>query len=108
MELNKSKVLEVKGLKLNYGDSLILDTISMDVYENQIVALVGASGAGKSSFLSCLNQLCYSVPCCEVSGEIRFLGQKISSSRASLIELRRNIGMIFQKPNPFPISIKKI
>jgi phosphate transport system ATP-binding protein len=99
--------LHINNLSVAYGDHCVLENVSLDIYKGCITALIGPSGCGKSSFLACLNRLTDMIPNAKVSGTILFDGKDILSPAADVMQLRRRIGMIFQKPNPFPLSIYK-
>ncbi|NEQ66168.1 MAG: phosphate ABC transporter ATP-binding protein [Symploca sp. SIO2D2] len=100
-------LIETKHLSLHYGKKAIFSNVSLPINAGCITALVGPSGCGKTSFLSCLNRLTDLIPRCRVSGSIRFGSLDILDPQINAIALRRRIGMIFQKPNPFPFSIWK-
>ncbi len=95
----------VKDLDFYYGDFKALEGICMEIYERGATALIGPSGCGKSTFLRCLNRMNDLIPSSHVSGEI-FLGdQNIYAPDIDVVHLRRRVGMVFQKPNPFPKTI---
>jgi phosphate transport system ATP-binding protein len=98
-------VLETKGLYVYYGSSLALRDITIAIPRNQITALIGPSGCGKSTLLRCFNRMNDLIPGARMEGEIRFDGDLISGPDVDAVSLRRRIGMVFQKPNPFPKSI---
>jgi len=98
--------LVVEDLSVRYGDKPAIRGVSLPVHRGCITAVVGPSGCGKSTFLSSLNRMTDLVPRCEVDGRITFYGEEIHAPGVDLIALRRRIGMIFQKPNPFPLSIR--
>ena len=100
-----NSIIETKDLKLWYGDHQVLKGITMDIPEHQITALIGPSGCGKSTFLKTLNRMNDLVENVRITGEVKYDGKDISSSNANVNELRKEIGMVFQKPNPFPMSI---
>ncbi|NOQ63386.1 MAG: ATP-binding cassette domain-containing protein [Methyloprofundus sp.] len=100
-------LLSVKNLSLHYGDKPALKNISLDIYEGCITALIGPSGCGKTSFLSALNRLTDMIPNCHVTGNIHFNDIDLRAPNLDLLTLRRDIGMIFQKPVPFPLSIRR-
>ncbi len=100
-------VIQVRNLSVHYGDHSALQGVSLDLYRGCITALIGPSGCGKTSFLSVLNRLTDLIPGCKVAGDIRVEGQDILNPRLDVSLLRREIGMIFQKPNPFPLSIRR-
>lgn len=100
-------LLEVKNLCLSYAGKSALSNISLDIYQGCITALIGPSGCGKTSFLSALNRLTDLIPGCQVSGSIQYNGLNIHARDQNVQNLRRDIGMIFQKPAPFPLSIRR-
>lgn len=97
--------IEVKNLNLWYGDNHALIDISMGIPENEITALIGPSGCGKSTFIRCLNRMNDLVDICRVEGEVLYNGKNMYDKDVDVVELRKKIGMVFQKPNPFPMSI---
>lgn len=97
--------LAVKGLNLFYGDKQALFDINLAIEENKVTALIGASGCGKSSFLRCLNRMNDTIPGCRIEGNILLGEENIYDKSVDVVELRTHIGMVFQKPNPFPKSI---
>ena len=97
--------LSVRDLRLWYGQHQALKNISIDIPEKSITALIGPSGCGKSTFLKTLNRMNDLVPGVRVTGEVRYGEQNIFDSSVDVSELRRQIGMVFQKPNPFPMSV---
>lgn len=99
--------IRVRNLSIRYNNQTALDNVSLDIYRGCITALIGPSGCGKTSFLSSLNRLSDLVPNCTVSGKIEIEGNQIESPNTDVQALRRRIGMIFQKPNPFPLSIRR-
>lgn len=100
-----SSILSVKDLCLWYGETQALKNIDMEIEEKTITALIGPSGCGKSTFLKTLDRMNDLVPNVHITGDIRFGGQPILSKSVDVNDLRRRIGMVFQKPNPFPMSI---
>lgn len=99
--------LQIKQLSVAYGDRTVLKDVSLDIYKGCITALIGPSGCGKTSFLSSLNRLTDLIPQARLQGSIEFEGQQLINSPIDPLVLRRKIGMIFQKPNPFPLSIRR-
>ncbi len=99
--------LSVRDLSIAYGETTVLDGVSLDIYRGCITALIGPSGCGKTSFLSALNRLTDSIPSARVSGEVRFDAVDVLDRHLNVLTLRRQIGMIFQRPNPFPLSIRR-
>ena len=98
-------ILQVKDLDLWYGAHQALHSVSMDVPEKSITAFIGPSGCGKSTFLKTLNRMNDLVPGVKITGEVRYRGEDIYAPGTDVCRLRREIGMVFQKPNPFPLSI---
>jgi phosphate transport system ATP-binding protein len=96
-----------EGLSLAYGSKPAFADVTLDIARGGITALIGPSGCGKTSFLNCLNRLTDLIPKCRVSGRITAGGLEALDPRTDVLALRRRIGMIFQKPNPFPLSIRK-
>ena len=95
----------IRQLDLFYGEFQALKDISIDLPEKQITALIGPSGCGKSTFLKTLNRMNDLVPSCRIEGEVLLDNQDIYSSKFNLIQLRKRVGMVFQQPNPFAMSI---
>ncbi|MGB3346405.1 MAG: phosphate ABC transporter ATP-binding protein PstB [Candidatus Humimicrobiia bacterium] len=95
----------MKELSLFYGEKKIIDNISLDIPEKKITAIIGPSGCGKTSLLRCVNRLNDLIPDSRIKGQILFNGKDIYADDVDVVEIRRKIGMIFQKPNPFPKSI---
>ena len=100
-----SSQLSVKDLCLWYGSSQALKNINIEIPEKSITALIGPSGCGKSTFLKTLNRMNDLIPGVRITGEVSYKGQNIYGPAVDVNELRREIGMVFQKPNPFPMSI---
>ena len=98
-------ILQVKDLDLWYGAHQALHSVSMDIPEKSITAFIGPSGCGKSTFLKTLNRMNDLVPGVKITGEVRYRGKDIYAPGTDVCRLRREIGMVFQKPNPFPMSI---
>ena len=98
-------LFQVKDLKVKYGEKTVLSQVSLDIYKGCITALIGPSGCGKTSFLSTLNRLIDHNEQASVSGDIFFSGQNLLENSLDMLAFRRRIGMIFQRPNPFPLSI---
>ena len=98
-------IITVKDLQLWYGQTKALKGVSMDIPEKSITALIGPSGCGKSTFLKTLDRMNDLIPCVRIEGEVKYNGQDIFAPSVDVNELRREIGMVFQKPNPFPMSI---
>ena len=98
-------ILSVKDLNLWYGEHQALKNISLDIPEKSITALIGPSGCGKSTFLKTLNRMNDLVPGVRITGSVQYRGEDIYAPTTDVSELRRQVGMVFQKPNPFPMSI---
>ena len=98
-------ILQVKDLDLWYGAHQTLHSVSMDIPEKSITAFIGPSGCGKSTFLKTLNRMNDLVPGVKITGEVRYRGEDIYAPGTDVCRLRREIGMVFQKPTPFPMSI---
>lgn len=101
----KSQIITAKDLCLWYGDNQALKNINISVPEKSITALIGPSGCGKSTFLKTLNRMNDLIPDVRITGEVRYNGRNIFDKDVDVNELRRDVGMVFQKPNPFPMSI---
>lgn len=97
--------LEIKNLNLYYGEKQALQNISMAIPKGQVTAFIGPSGCGKSTLLRCINRMNDLVDICKITGEIHLHGQNIYDRHVDVAELRRSVGMVFQRPNPFPKSI---
>jgi phosphate transport system ATP-binding protein len=100
-----SDIITVEGLDLWYGSTQALHHVSMDIPEKSITALIGPSGCGKSTFLKTLDRMNDLVPGVRIEGTVRYDGKDIFAADVDVNELRRQVGMVFQKPNPFPMSI---
>ncbi|WP_165251392.1 phosphate ABC transporter ATP-binding protein PstB [Paludisphaera soli] len=98
-------VLQTRGLHIWYGRSLALKHIDIDIPRHKITAMIGPSGCGKSTLLRCFNRMNDLIAEARMEGEIRFDGESIAGPKVDAVALRRRIGMVFQKPNPFPKSI---
>ena len=98
-------IITAKNLCLWYGDTQALKSIDIGVPEHSITALIGPSGCGKSTFLKTLNRMNDLIPSVRITGEVRYNGRSIFDKDVDVCALRRDIGMVFQKPNPFPMSI---
>jgi phosphate transport system ATP-binding protein len=102
--MSNSKIL-ANGVDVYYGSKQALFGISMDIKEKEVTALIGPSGCGKSTFLRCINRMNDLIEICKVSGSIKVDNEEIISDKTDVVSLRSKIGMVFQKPNPFPKSI---
>ena len=98
-------VFDIEDLAVYYGKALAVKDVSLEIYKNAITALIGPSGCGKSTFLRCLNRMNDLVPSAKVDGKLLYHGVDLYGADVDPIEVRRRIGMVFQRPNPFPKSI---
>lgn len=98
-------ILDFKDLNVYYGDFHAVSNVDMEIPKNRITAFIGPSGCGKSTVLRCINRMNDLVPSARVEGEILYHGQDLNSKKVDAVEVRRRIGMVFQRPNPFPKSI---
>lgn len=105
MNTMKKKAFEIRDMDLYYGNFQALKQLNIDIYEKDVTALIGPSGCGKSTFLRSLNRMNDLVKGCRIEGNIRFDGEDIYAKDYDIITLRKNVGMVFQQPNPFPKSI---
>ena len=103
--MDNEKIIAVKNLDLYYGDHKALNGISMDIERNSITAFIGPSGCGKSTFLRTLNRMNDLIPNVKIEGEVIYEGKNIYDKNEDIYNLRKEVGMVFQKPNPFPMSI---
>ena len=101
----REKVFEMKGVGVLYSGVSAVKDITMDIHRNDVTALIGPSGCGKSTLLRCLNRMNDLIPAAEVQGELLYHGEDLYGSRVDPVQVRKLIGMVFQKPNPFPKSI---
>lgn len=103
--MDNEKIITVKNLDLYYGDHKALNGINMDIERNSITAFIGPSGCGKSTFLRTLNRMNDLIPNVKIEGEVIYDGKNIYDKNEDIYNLRKEVGMVFQKPNPFPMSI---
>ena len=103
--MDNEKIISVKNLDLYYGDHKALNGISMDIERNSITAFIGPSGCGKSTFLRTLNRMNDLIPNVKIEGEVIYNDKNIYDKNVDIYNLRKEVGMVFQKPNPFPMSI---
>ena len=104
-QLKVENAIHVKDVQLHYGDKQALKGVSLDIPKGRVTTLIGPSGCGKSSLLRCLNRLNDRIPDAKVQGTVEVLGENIYAKKTDLLALRRKVGMVFQKANPFPMSI---
>lgn len=97
--------LQIRDLDVFYGDKQAISAVSLDIGRNEVVAMIGASGCGKTSFLRCLNRMNDLIEQCRVRGQLSIDGEDIYRPSVDVVALRARVGMVFQKPNPFPKSI---
>lgn len=97
--------ISVRKFNLYYNDFQALKNINIDIHENEVTALIGPSGCGKSTFLKSINRMNDLIDSCRIEGKILIGGKDIYDSKIDVNELRKNVGMVFKKPNPFPMSI---
>ena len=103
--MTQTAVFSISNLDFFYGTKLALSKINMDILTRQVTALIGPSGCGKSTFLRCLNRMNDTIPGIRLEGDILLDGKNIYAPDYNVAELRRQVGMVFQKPNPFPQSV---
>ena len=97
--------MQARDVKVFYGDNEALHGVNLDMFENEVLAFIGPSGCGKSTFLRCLNRMNDTIDGCRVTGTLRLDGEDIYDRSLDVVLLRARVGMVFQKPNPFPKSI---
>ena len=95
----------VKNVNVHYGEKQAINNVSIDIGKNEVLAMIGPSGCGKSTFLRCLNRMNDTIESCIVKGEIYLDNENILDKKTDVVPLRAKVGMVFQKPNPFPKSI---
>jgi phosphate transport system ATP-binding protein len=98
-------IFELKNINLYYGQTQAIKGIDMTIERNKVTAFIGPSGCGKSTFIRILNRMNDLIPECKISGDVQFEGKDAYAKDYDVIELRTKVGMVFQKPNPFPMSI---
>ena len=103
--INKDAKLSIRNLDLYYGDNHALKDVNMDIRANAVTAFIGPSGCGKSTFLKTLNRMNDLIDICRISGTVCLDGEDIYSPQVDTTMLRKKVGMVFQQPNPFPMSI---
>ncbi|HEU4584066.1 MAG TPA: phosphate ABC transporter ATP-binding protein PstB [Polyangiaceae bacterium] len=101
----RNALITSRAVSVHYGAKQALFEIDLDIGRHEVLALIGPSGCGKSTFLRCLNRMNDTIDGCRVSGEIRIEGQEVHAPELDVVQLRARVGMVFQKPNPFPKSI---
>ena len=103
--MTQATKISAKGVNVHYGTNHSLKDVSIDIGDRMVTAFIGPSGCGKSTFLRCLNRMNDTIAICKVTGEILLEGEDIYDPRVDPVQLRARVGMVFQKPNPFPKSI---
>jgi phosphate transport system ATP-binding protein len=102
---SREAIFDLQGVSVFYDGKKAVDSVSMEIHKNQITALIGPSGCGKSTLIRCLNRMNDLIPAATVEGSVIYHGQDLYGSEVDPVEVRKRIGMVFQKPNPFPKSI---
>ena len=102
---SKETVFDIRDLTVRYGRNPAIENVNLEIYRNMVTALIGPSGCGKSTFIRCLNRMNDLIPGAHVEGQILYHGQDLYGPGVDPVSVRRWIGMVFQKPNPFPKSI---
>jgi phosphate transport system ATP-binding protein len=102
---SREAIFELDGVTVSYGDNAAVRNVSFDIARNEITALIGPSGCGKSTLIRCLNRMNDLIPSARVEGRVEYHGQDLYGPEVDAVEVRKRIGMVFQKPNPFPKSI---
>lgn len=98
-------IFNAQGVKVYYGGFMALQEVNVEIPERKIVAFIGSSGCGKSTFLRCFNRMNDLIPGAKVEGKINYQGKNIYDDKINPVKVRRQVGMVFQRPNPFPKSI---
>jgi phosphate transport system ATP-binding protein len=104
-QLGTEKVFEIEDVAVAYGGQAAVKNVTFPIYKNDVTALIGPSGCGKSTLLRCLNRMNDLIPGATVSGRLMYHGQDLYASKVDPVQVRKLVGMVFQKPNPFPKSI---
>ena len=105
LEVDQYIKISAKHLNVFYGEKQALFDVSLDINQNEVTALIGPSGCGKSTFIRCINRMNDVIDICKINGEIAIDGKNIYDPNVDIVSLRERVGMVFQKPNPFPKSI---
>ena len=103
--VERTPKMTARDVRVFYGDKEALKGVGIDIHKDRVTAFIGPSGCGKSTFLRCLNRMNDTIPSARVTGDIELDGQNINSAAMDVVQLRARVGMVFQKPNPFPKSI---
>src|SRR5215217_779341 len=104
-QARRTVIFDVDGINVHYGEHRAIRDVTLDLHANEITALIGPSGCGKSTFIRCLNRMNDLIPSARVDGKIVYHGENLYASDIDPVQVRKRIGMVFQKPNPFPKSI---
>ena len=102
---HREPIFDVDDISVLYGEKRAIRNVTLDLYKNEITALIGPSGCGKSTFIRCLNRMNDLIPSARVEGRIGYHGEDLYDEKIDPVQVRKRIGMVFQKPNPFPKSI---
>ena len=102
---HREPIFDVDDISVSYGSKRAIRNVTLDLYKNEITALIGPSGCGKSTFIRCLNRMNDLIPSARVEGSLVYHGQDLYDAKIDPVQVRKRIGMVFQKPNPFPKSI---
>jgi phosphate transport system ATP-binding protein len=102
---NREAVFQVRDLAVSYGDNVAIKGVNLEVHKNAVTAFIGPSGCGKSTLIRCFDRMNDLVPSARIEGEVLYHGKDLYAADVDPVEVRRRIGMVFQKPNPFPKSI---
>ena len=105
LEVDQYIKISAKHLNVFYGEKQALFDVSLDINQNEVTALIGPSGCGKSTFIRCINRMNDVIDICKINGEIAIDGKNVYDPNVDIVSLRERVGMVFQKPNPFPKSI---
>ncbi|RKZ82374.1 MAG: hypothetical protein DRR19_20785 [Candidatus Parabeggiatoa sp. nov. 1] len=97
--------ISIRNMDVFYADKQAIFDVNLDIGQHEVIALIGPSGCGKSTFLRCLNRMNDTIPICRVAGDISLDGENIYDTNMDPVLLRARVGMVFQKPNPFPKSV---
>ena len=100
-------IIEAKNVDVFYADKQALFDVNLKIEEKQVTSLIGPSGCGKSTYLRCINRMNDLIPICKITGQLEIDGQDVYDSAVNVVALRAQVGMVFQKPNPFPKSIRE-
>ena len=105
VESREPPKMTAKGVNVHYGTTHAIRDVALDIRRDEVTAMIGPSGCGKSTFLRCFNRMNDEIPGCRVTGEIALDGESIYGGRLDVVQLRARVGMVFQKPNPFPKAV---